>query len=167
MAIGGNDKRTARMATHAAYDGEEAKRLIAQMAGAPGALLPILHALQNRYGAVPKASYPLIAQALNISKADVVGVVTFYHDFHATPFAGKTLKLCRAEACQAAGCEALVEHLAHRHRLKPDAEGGALRVEAVYCLGNCALSPAALLDDEPVGRLDAGKLDALVADALT
>ena len=154
------------MATHAIYDGEEAKGLIAAMAGAPGALLPILHALQGRYGAVPKAAYPLIARALNISQADVVGVVTFYHDFRAAPFAGKTLKLCRAEACQAAGCEDLVAHLAHRHRLKPDAEDGALRIETVYCLGNCALSPAALLDDEPIGRLDAGALDALIAEAL-
>jgi len=155
------------MATHAIYDGEDAKGLIAEMAQAPGALLPILHALQHRYGCVPKAAYQPIAEALNISKADVVGVVTFYHDFRDAPFAGKTLKLCRAEACQAAGCEELVEHLAHRHHLKPYGEDGALRVETVYCLGNCALSPAALLDDEPHGRLDAAKLDALIAGALS
>ena len=154
------------MATHAAYDGEDAKGLIAEMARAPGALLPILHALNHRYGSVPKSAYPLIAQALNISKADVVGVITFYHDFRETPFAGKILKLCRAEACQAAGCEDLVEHLAQRHRLKPDVDDGALRVETVYCLGNCALSPAALLDDEPIGRLDVGTLDALIAETL-
>ena len=153
------------MATLDRFDTEDAKALIAPMADRPGAMLPILHALQSRYGAVPKESYSLIAQALNVSKADVVGVVTFYHDFKEAPFAGRTLKLCRAEACQAAGCEDLVEHLQRRHHIKPDAHEGPLRVETVYCLGNCALSPAALLDDIPHGRLDPQKLDALIVQA--
>jgi formate dehydrogenase subunit gamma len=145
------------------YDADEARRLIAERAHAPGAMLPILHALQTHFGAVPKQTYGLIAEALNVSKADVVGVVTFYHDFREQPFEGRTLKLCRAEACQAAGCEELVAYLAHRHRLVPDEDREGLRIETVYCLGNCALSPAAMLDDQPIGRLDAEKLDAVVA----
>jgi formate dehydrogenase subunit gamma len=147
------------------YDADEARRLIAERAKAPGAMLPILHALQTRYGAVPKESYSLIAEALNVSKADVVGVVSFYHDFRERPFDGRTLKLCRAEACQAAGCEELVAHLGRRHRILPDEDREGLRIETVYCLGNCALSPAGMLDDEPLGRLDASKLDELIAAA--
>ncbi len=153
------------MAKYPRYDAEEANGIIQAHASAPGALLPMLHALQAHFGAVPKAALKPIAEALNLSQADVYGVMTFYHDFKETAFEGRTLQLCRAEACQAAGCEDLVEHLAHRHHLKPDAHSGEIRVETVYCLGNCALSPAALFEGEPVGRLDAQKLDDLLEGA--
>jgi len=99
----------------------------------------------------------------------VHGVVSFYHDFRRAPVDGAVLKLCRAEACQAMGCEDLVAHLAVEHDIRPDAPrpGAPLRVETVYCLGNCALSPAALLNGDPVGRLDRDRLDAIVRDPAT
>ncbi len=113
---------------------------------------------------IDAAAIPLVAEALNVSRAEVHGVVTFYHDFRAQPAGRHVLKLCRAEACQSMGCEALVEHLAAEHGISmgettPD---GRLTVEAVYCLGNCALSPAAMMDGELVGRVDRDVLDGLV-----
>ena len=98
-----------------------------------------------------------MAEALNISKAEALGIVTFYPDFRRAPVDGRVLKLCRAESCQAMGCEDLVAHLEARHGIDVDGRSArrrGLRVETVYCLGNCALSPAALLDGAPVGRLD-------------
>lgn len=106
-----------------------------------------------------------IAEALNLSKAEVLGVVGFYHDFRRAPVEGATLKLCRAESCQALGCEGLVAHLSQAHGLKVDHvdANAPLGVETVYCLGNCALSPAGLLDGEPIGRLDRDAIDEIVA----
>ena len=105
--------------------------------------------------------------ALNISRAETLGVISFYHDFHRAPVDGRVLKLCRAESCQSMGCEQLVSHLALRHGIKVDDEDNhsALHVETVFCLGNCALSPAALLDGAPIGRLDRDRIDAIVAGA--
>src|SRR5271170_3276803 len=94
-----------------AWDEGLAGRLIEERKTVPGALLPILHALQEAFGYVDRAAIAQIAEALNISKAEVHGVVTFYHDFRSAPAEGPVLKLCRAESCQAMGCEALVEHL--------------------------------------------------------
>ena len=131
------------------------------------ALLPILHALQDAFGYIDRAAVPLIAEALNISKAEVHGVVTFYHDFRDAPAGRHVLKICRAESCQAMGVERVVEHLASRHGLRPGATGpdARLTIENVYCLGNCALSPSALFDGEPIGRLDEAAIDELVASA--
>jgi formate dehydrogenase subunit gamma len=154
------------MARRQAWDEGLASRLIEERKTAQGALLPILHALQETFGYVDRAAITPIAEALNISKAEVHGVVTFYHDFHAAPAAGPVLKLCRAESCQAMGCEKLVDHLRDAHGLAPDrSNGGGLHIETVYCLGNCALSPAALLDGAPVGKLTNEKLDAIVSGA--
>jgi formate dehydrogenase subunit gamma len=132
-----------------------------------GAMLPILHDLQEEFGYIDERAVPLIADALNISKAETLGVISFYHDFRRSPADGRMLKLCRAESCQAMGCEDLVAHLAERHGIKADDEDarGGLCVESVYCLGNCALSPSALLDGTPIGRLDRDRIDAIVADA--
>jgi formate dehydrogenase subunit gamma len=128
----------------------------------PGAMLPILHDLQERFGYIDDAAIALIAEALNLSKAETLGVVSFYHDFRRTPVDGQILKLCRAESCQAAGCEDLVGHLASRG-LDVDGRGrGPLTVETIYCLGHCALSPAALLDGRPIARLTRDKIDAIV-----
>ena len=129
--------------------------------------MPILHALQEWVGYLAREAIALIAEALNISKAEIHGAVSFYHDFRAEPVDGDVLKICRAEACQSMGCEDIVAHLAAAHRIEPDKArpGAALHVETVYCLGNCALSPAALLNGEPVGRLDAARIDAIIADA--
>lgn len=151
----------------APWDADEARRLIDERRALQGATLPILHALQDHFGYVDSEAVPLIAAGLNLSKAEVHGVVTFYHDYRGAPAAGPVLKLCRAEACQSMGCEGLVEHLAARHHIAVDGykSGDGLAVETVYCLGNCALSPAALLDGAPMGRLDRAGLDALVAGA--
>jgi formate dehydrogenase subunit gamma len=154
------------MIRKAPWDEALANRLIDEGKDADGALLPILHALQETFGYIDRAAIGPLAAALNISKAEVHGVVSFYHDFRSAPAEGHVLKLCRAESCQAMGCEALVDHLHDVHGLAPDnPNGGFLQVETVYCLGNCALSPAALLDDAPIGRLNAAKLDAIARQA--
>ncbi len=155
------------MAAKAAFDAELARKLIGRKRSTPGAALPILHDLQHQFGYIDDSAVALMADALNVSKAEALGVVSFYHDFRRSPVEGPVLKLSRAESCQATGCEELVAHLETRHGLTPDnADAGrGLRVETVYCLGNCALSPAALLDGVPIGRLDSRKIDAIVADA--
>ena len=149
------------------FDIEIARAVIDRKRSTPGAALPILHDLQHHFGYIDDAAVPLIADALDISRAEALGVVSFYHDFRRKPLDGRLLKLCRAESCQAMGCEDLVAHLETRHGIVPDdAESVAsIHVETVYCLGNCALSPAALLDGEPIGRLDSDRLDAIVANA--
>jgi formate dehydrogenase subunit gamma len=125
-----------------------------------GALLPILHALQETFGHVPREAVPLLARALNLSRAEVHGVVTFYHDFREAPHGRRVVKLCRAESCQATGGETAARFLLGALGL-PSGESwggttpdGAVTVEAVYCLGLCAVSPAALIDGEPLGRVD-------------
>jgi formate dehydrogenase subunit gamma len=150
-----------------AFDLSLAQALIDRKRATPGAALPILHDLQAQFGYIDDAAIPLIADALNISRAETLGVISFYHDFRRTPFDGRVLKLCRAESCQSVGCEDLVSHLELRHGLKVDDEDNhsSLHVETVYCLGNCALSPAALIDGEPIGRLDRDRIDAIVAAA--
>ncbi|RBP14086.1 formate dehydrogenase gamma subunit [Roseiarcus fermentans] len=155
------------MAAAAAFDAQLARDIVDRRKSVPGALLPILHDLQTAFGYVDDAAIPILAESLNLSKAEVLGVVSFYHDFRRAPAHGRVLRLCRAESCQALGCEDLVAHLAERHGLAPDAQADSrgLRIESVYCLGNCALSPAALIDGEPVGRLDRDALDRLVAGA--
>ena len=148
------------------WDPDQAQPLIDARRGEPGAMLPILHDLQERFGYIDSAAIPLIAEALNVSKAETIGVVSFYHDFRREPVDGAVLKLCRAESCQALGCEDLVAHLAHAHGLAVDGRAeGPLTIETVYCLGHCAASPAALLDGEPIGRLDRARLDAIVESA--
>jgi formate dehydrogenase subunit gamma len=150
-----------------AFDLSVAQALIDRKRDTPGATLPILHDLQEKFGYIDDAAIPLIADALNISKAETLGVISFYHDFHRSPVDGHALKLCRAESCQSLGCEDLVSHLELRHGIKVDDEDNhsSLHVETVYCLGNCALSPAALLDGAPIGRLDRDQIDAIVAAA--
>ena len=138
---------------------------VAELAALPGALLPILHAISDRLGFVPPAAVARIALALNLSQAEVHGVITFYHDFRTTPPGDHVLKLCRAEACQAMGCERLERRL-HEHyglAMKQTSADGRLTVEPVYCLGNCALSPAVLLDGELKGRVTEQRLDELIA----
>jgi formate dehydrogenase subunit gamma len=148
------------------WNAEQAQSMIDARRGEPGAMLPILHDLQERFGYIDSAAISLIAEALNVSKAETIGVVSFYHDFRRAPVDGAVLKLCRAESCQALGCEDLVAHLARAHGLDVDGRGeGSLTIETVYCLGHCAASPAALLDGEPIGRLDRARLDAIVESA--
>ena len=137
---------------------------------APGnadALIEILHEIQHRFGYVPESAVPLIAQELNISRAEVHGVITFYHDFRTEPAGRAVVKLCRAEACQAVGCEDVAKEAEQRLGVKfgETSADGAVTLEAIYCLGNCALGPAALVNDRLVGRVTADRLAQLVSEA--
>ena len=131
-----------------------------------GPLLPILHAIQAEFGYVPQETLPLIARELNLSRAEVHGVMTFYHDYRAHPAGRHVVKVCRAEACQSMGGDALADNL--KRALGIDWHGttldGAITLEAVYCLGLCACAPAAMIDGEVHGRLDTETLKALVAE---
>jgi formate dehydrogenase subunit gamma len=134
--------------------------------GRAGALLPVLHALQERIGHVPPAAVPRIAQALNLSRAEVQGVLSFYCDFRGTPPARHVLRLCMAEACLSQGAAALQEQASRRlgigpHERTPD---GTVELEPVYCLGNCACAPALTLDGRLHGRVSAARLAALLAE---
>ena len=148
------------------FEEGRAREIIKQLAHLEGAMLPILHALQEAFGCLDPRVVPLVADALNVSRAEVHGVITFYHDFRDIPAGRHVLKICRAESCQSMGVEQLVERLRMAHRLEPGQTSGdgALTIENVYCLGQCALSPAALLNGEPIGRLDEARLDALVLE---
>lgn len=140
--------------------------IIDQFKGKDGPLLPILHELQGEFGYVPQETLPLIAHALNISRAEVHGVFSFYHDYRDHPAGRHVLKLCRAEACQSMGGDALADRA--RQLLGIDWHGtttdGAVTLEPVYCLGLCACAPAAMLDGEVIGRLDAERLDEIAAE---
>ena len=150
------------------WSAERAAEIIASESGREGPMLPILHALQAEFGYVDRAAEPMIAEVLNLTRAEVHGVVTFYHDFRHEPAGRHVLKLCRAEACQAAGGDALAERAEHRlgTPVGMTAPGGSVTLEAVYCLGLCATAPSAMLDGRVVGRLDADGLDALIAEAM-
>jgi formate dehydrogenase subunit gamma len=126
----------------------------------PGALLPILHDIQDRLGAVPPEALPMIAEELCLSRAEVHGVVSFYHDFRASPPGRVHLKLCQAEACQSMGAKALTAELQTKLGLQlgDTRADGSLTLEAVYCLGNCACAPNAMLNGELLGRVDAEDL---------
>ncbi len=132
----------------------------------PGALLPLLHAIQDDVGYVPESVYPQISKALALSVAEVHGVVTFYHHFRTHPAGKHELQICRAESCQAMGSEKLEAYIKSKlgidyHQTSPD---GAVTLEPVYCLGNCACSPAVMLDDEVYGRMTEEKMTELLAE---
>lgn len=133
----------------------------------PEALIEILHEVQAEIGWVPESAVPALADALNLTRAEVFGVVTFYHDFRRQPAGQHVLKLCRAEACQSMGVDALVAHVEDRLGVKcgSTTANGRVTFEAVYCLGLCATAPSAMMDGRVVGRLTAPKLDALLKDA--
>lgn len=132
-----------------------------------GPLLPLLHALQDAFGHVPAAAHSPICEALNISKAELHGVISFYHDFRDAPAGRHVVKICRAEACQAMGGAALAESVLAKLGLEwhGTTRNGAVTIEPVYCLGLCACAPAAMVDDKVVGRVDAAKLDKFLAEA--
>ena len=139
--------------------------ILATHRGLEGGLLPILHAVQAEFGYVPQAALPVIAKGLNISKAEVHGVMSFYHDFRVEKAGVHVVKLCRAEACQAVGADALAAHTKQLlgigwHGTTPD---GSVTLEPIFCLGLCACGPAAMIDGRVVGRVDAARMDALVA----
>lgn len=154
-------------AVYEPWDEKRGAEIIAEHAKQEGATLVILHALQEAFGYVPEAAIPMVAQALNLSRAEVHGVFTFYHDFRHKPAGRHVLKLCRAEACQAAGGDALAARAESKlgvslgHTTADD----RVTLEPIYCLGLCATAPSAMLDGRLIGRLDEKRLDALVAEA--
>jgi formate dehydrogenase subunit gamma len=133
--------------------------------GVEGPLLPILHDVQAEWGHIPREALPLIAEALNLTRAEVHGVMSFYHDFREDPAGRHVLKLCRAEACQAMGADRVADHAKgvlgiDWHQTTRD---GAITLEPIFCLGLCACAPAALVDGRVVGRVDEARVEALIA----
>ncbi len=145
---------------------ERALAICAAHANRPDELLEIFHAVQGELGFVPEAVLPVIANALNLSRAEVYGVLSFYHDFRRSPPGRHVVKMCRAEACQAMHTEEVCRHAEQKLGAKfgetsPD---GEFSLEAVYCLGNCALSPAMMIDGDLFGCVDEKRFDAIIAD---
>lgn len=158
--------RTQKAATDVA---NRTSAVVAQLKGLEGPLLPILHGVQEEFGHVPQEALLVIAHELNISRAEVHGVATFYHDFRSKPAGRHVLKLCQAEACQSMGSDAIAAQIKQRlgidfHQTAAD---GSVTLEPVYCLGLCACSPSAMLDGEVIGRLDAEKIEEIVAEVRT
>ena len=150
-----------------AWNAEHARAIVEAHRSLPGALLPILHALQEEFGYIDDQATPLLAESLNLSRADIHGVVSFYHDFRRARPGRHVVKVCVAEACQAQGSDKLIDGLGATSGLalgqtSPD---GAFTVEAVYCLGNCALGPSVMVDGRLIGRMSASRLDAIMAEA--
>ena len=146
------------------WDADRALSRIRELEDIPGALLPILHALQEEFGYIDPEAIPLVADRLNISKAEVHGVLSFYHDFKQSPPGRHVLRICRAEACQSMGCEALVDHV-EKHlgvKMGETTADRSFTLEPVYCLGLCALSPSAMLDGKPYGRVSPQVADFLI-----
>ena len=150
---------------HEPWNEARGAEIISEHSKQEGATLPILHALQEAFGYVPEPAILMVAAALNLSRAEVYGVFTFYHDFRKEPAGRHVLKLCRAEACQSMGADALLAHA--ELRLGCSAHGrsadGRFTLEPVFCLGLCASSPALMLDDELHARVTPKSLDALIA----
>lgn len=144
-----------------------AAEIIEAHRGASGAALPMLHALQDAFGYIPEAVLPMVADALNITRAEAHGIVTFYPDFRSSPPSRHVLKLCRAEACQSMGGQALADHVLGKLGVEWSmvAKNGAVTVEPIYCLGLCACAPSAQWDGQPIGRATAAKLDQLIDKA--
>ena len=153
--------------TASTWDAALAQERIDALKHLPGATLPILNVLQAEFGYIDDAAVPMIADALNLSRAEVVGVVYFYQDYRHEPPGRHILKVCRAEACQSMGGETLVQHVEASlgASMGETTSNGAITLENVFCLGNCALSPAVMLDGRLYGRVSPQRLDAIVAQA--
>ncbi len=149
-----------------AFSVDRARLVIAPHEDKRGPLIVMLHALQETFGYVDKEVVPVLAEKLNISRAEVHGVITFYKDFRATPPGRSVIKVCRAESCQSMGAEALVEHAERRLGipLGETTTDGRFTLEQVFCLGNCALAPAVMKDGRLIGRVDDARFDALVTE---
>lgn len=143
--------------------------IVHDMKGLEGPLLPILHGVQEEFGYVPQDALPVIAEALNISNAEVHGVVSFYHDYRKHPAGRHVLKVCQAEACQSMGSDAVAARLQQLLGIgfHETAKDGSVTLEKVYCLGLCACAPSAMLDGQPIGRLDADRIDEIIAEVRT
>ncbi|WP_343655014.1 formate dehydrogenase subunit gamma [Cupriavidus sp.] len=145
-------------------DSADIARIVAARRDMPGALLPILHEIQDTQGYIPADAVPVIAKALNLSRAEVHGVITFYHHFREQPAGRHVVQVCRAEACQSVGADALAEHACRKlgcdfHETTAD---GQYTLEPVYCLGQCATGPSMMIGDRIHARVDAKRFDKLV-----
>ncbi len=155
------------MPTGSPWSVERGEEIICTHKHLAGAALPILHALQREFGFIHREAIPLVARALNLSRSEVYGIVSFYHDFREIPPGRHVLRLCRAEACQSMGADALAERVRERlqvnwHETSAD---GRVTLEPVFCLGLCACAPAAMLDGRVIGGLDQTRLLALLDEA--
>ena len=155
------------MAGFVPWTRERGAEIIAGESGRDGAMLPILHALQETFGYIHGEAVTLIAEALNVTRAEVHGVVSFYHDFRRAPPGRHVLRLCRAEACQSLGADVLAARIRQRLGVEwhDTTSDGSLTLEPVFCLGLCAVGPAALLDGVPLGRLDDVRLSSVLERA--
>lgn len=149
------------------YDKNAATELIREFGASPEMLVQILNAFVKRFSYISEEAIRHIADEVNISRADVHGVVSFYHDHRTEPAGNRVVKICQAESCQAMGSDALTAHAENTlgvkmHNTRDD---GEVTLEPVYCLGNCACSPAIMIDEQVYGRVDAGRFDALIAAA--
>ena len=153
------------MSPYAPWDADTARSIISASQSMPGALLPILHALQEEFGYIHREAVPLIGEILNLSRAEVHGVVTFYHDFRRAPPGRHVLRLCRAEACQSTGGDRLAARAEAKIgvALGNTTADGRVSLEPVYCLGLCAIGPNALVDGRPVARIDAAAIERIAA----
>jgi formate dehydrogenase subunit gamma len=145
----------------APWDEQTGEDIVRRHDGREGPLLPILHEVQATFGCIPSPAVPFVAEALNLTRAEVHGVVSFYHDFREQPAGRHVLKLCRAEACQSMDSEAVARQVLDHFGVEwgGTTADGRLTIEAVYCLGLCACGPSALLDGEPIGRVGPAIVD--------
>ena len=155
------------MAAYEPWNEDRAAAIIAAHLGREGATLPILHALQAAFGCVPQAAVPIVAGALNLSRAEVHGIVSFYHEFRTHPPGHHVLHLCRAEACQSVGGDRVAAEVrkwlgVDWHETTAD---GAVTLEPVFCLGLCAAGPSGMVDGQPLARLDAARVRAALETA--
>lgn len=150
---------------NAGFDARAIDGIAARLADKPGALMLVLHAVQERLGYIPPEAVPAIARALNLSRAEVHGVISFYHDFRSKPAGRKIIRVCRAESCQAMGGLALADHIQKRLGINfgNTSADGEFTLEPVYCLGNCACSPAIFVGDDLYGRVDANRFDEILS----
>lgn len=149
----------------AAFDARVIDEILARLADQPGALMPVLHAVNDRVGYIPAEAVPVIAQALNLSRAEVHGVISFYHDFRTERPGRKIIRVCRAESCQAMGAVALANHIQARLGINfgQTSDNGDFTLEPVYCLGNCACSPAIVVGDDIYGRVNPDRFDEILS----
>jgi len=142
-------------------------KIVRELKDKPGALLPVLHGIQEQLGFVPEEAIPIIASEMNITRAEVHGVVTFYHDFRREAPGRHVVKICQAESCQAAGSDALTAFVKRRlgvdfHQTTADR---LCTLEPVFCLGNCSLSPSVMVDKEVYGRVNAERFEDILQEA--
>jgi formate dehydrogenase subunit gamma len=145
---------------------ERVRALVAPLKAERGALMPVLHAVHREFGYIEGRAVPVIADELNLSRAEVHGVLTFYSDFRDTPPGRTVLRICRGEACQAVGAEQLAAHATKQLGvdLGETTPNGAISLEQVFCLGNCACGPSVMIDGRPYGRVDEARFDGLLRD---